>query len=139
MILQPHDFVVIVRASRRGGSLHFAGAWALAGIAESVELADAMAGLLRAGEAWEDVSVVSHAALFHRLPGAEREQILELLETRTTADIERSEALHEVALGLLADAETEDADAPLSRSGSVADYLAGAERAERVGAGVSAG
>jgi hypothetical protein len=84
-----------------------------------------MAGLLGAGEAWDDVRVVSRPALFHRLPGVEREQILELLETRTTADIERSEALHEAALGLLADAGTEDADAPLSRSGSVADYPAG--------------
>ena len=128
---------MIVRATQRRGSLHFPGPWTLAGIAESAPLADAMAGLLQADEAWEDVRVVSHSALFRRLAGAEREQILELLDTRTTADIARSDALREVALGLLDDAEA--ADAPLTRSGSVADYLAGAETAKRVEASVSAG
>ena len=109
------------------------------GIAESDALANAMADLLRAAEAGEDVRVVSHSTLFHRLSGADREQIVELLDTRTTADIERSEALREVALEVLADADTEVADAPLSRSGSVPDYLAGVEGAKRVEAGVSAG
>jgi hypothetical protein len=138
-ILRPHDFVVIVRATQRRGSLHFPGPWTLAGIAESAPLADAMAGVLRAAETWDDVRVVSHWALFRRLSGAEREQILELLDTRTTADIARSDALREVALGLLDDAEAEAADAPLTRSGSVADYLAGAEPAKRTEASVSAG
>jgi hypothetical protein len=136
-ILRPHDFVVIVRATQRRGSLHFPGPWTLAGIAESAPLADAMAGLLQADEAWEDVRVVSHSALFRRIAGAEREQILELLDTRTTADIARSDALREVALRLLDDDETEAADAPLTRSGSLADYLAREERATRVEASVS--
>jgi hypothetical protein len=42
-----------------------------------------------------------------------------------------------VALRLLDDDETEAADAPLTRSGSLADYLARAERATRVEASVS--
>lgn len=127
---------MIAQATHRRGSLHFPGPWTLAGIAESAPLADAMAGLLQSDGAWDDVRVVSHSALFRRLAGAEREHILELLDTRTTADIARSEALREAAVGLLDDAETEAADAPLTRSGSVAE-LARAERATRVEASVS--
>jgi hypothetical protein len=73
-----------------------------------------MAELIGSSDPFTEARTLTHYALFHKVSGRDREQILALLDNRTTADIERSEALRQTALAQLVD----DADAPLSRSGS---------------------
>jgi len=98
-----------------------AGPWSVAGTAENAALADTMAGLVRAEDASKDVRALSQPMLFRAISGAEREQVLELLDTRTTADIARAQALRAAALELLADSGPDVAEAPLTRSRSEAD------------------
>jgi hypothetical protein len=105
-----------VRARRLPGSLHAAGAWTVAGIAENAAVADTMAELLMAAEPGKEARAISHSALFHKLAGRDRERIVELLDNRTTADIARGDALREAAQAWL-----EAAQAPLSRSGSAGE------------------
>jgi hypothetical protein len=69
-----------------------------------------MAGLLMAAEPRKEARAVSHAALFHKVDGRDRERIVELLDNRTTADIARGQALRESARAWL-----ESAEAPLTR------------------------
>lgn len=72
-----------------------------------------MAELVAASDPLQEARALSHSELFHKVPGAERERIVELLACRTTADIARGEALHDAAQAWL-----DAAEAPLSRTGS---------------------
>jgi hypothetical protein len=74
-----------------------------------------MADVLMSDEPLKEARALSHAALFHKLAGADRERIVELLDNRTTAEIARGDAICRTAHAWL-----EAAEAPLSRSG-VAD------------------
>jgi hypothetical protein len=112
-ILGPHDFVVIVRSRRQRGTTHAAGAWAVAGIAEDAALAEAMVALIMSANPKQEARALSHAALFHKVAGADRDRIVELLDSRTTADIARGAELRRDAQAWLATTE-----APLSRSAS---------------------
>jgi hypothetical protein len=114
-ILGPHDFVVIARGRQRGPARR-AGAWTLAGIADDAAVAEAMAGLISSSDPLTETRTLSHSAIFHKVSGADREQIVALLENRTTADIARSETLRQAALAQLADAEPGMADALLGRA-----------------------
>ena len=69
-----------------------------------------MVGLAMAAEPKREARALSHSALFHKVAGADRERIVELLDNRTTADIARGDALRRGALAWL-----EAAEAPLSR------------------------
>jgi hypothetical protein len=45
-----------------------------------------MADLIMSTEPLKEARALSHAALFHKVAGADRERIVELLNNRTTAD-----------------------------------------------------
>jgi hypothetical protein len=111
MILHPHEFVVLARVRRPRGPAHRAGAWTLAGVADAEPVAETMAELVMAADPLKEARALSHSELFHKLGGAERERIVELLGCRTTADIARSETLR-----LTAQAWLDAAEAPLSRT-----------------------
>lgn len=77
------------------------GAWTPAGVVDSRELAEAMAALL-GEEARTEARAVSAHDLLHRTREEDRERILELLNSRTTADIERDLRLRSTAAMRLA-------------------------------------
>ncbi len=114
-----------MRLRRQPGSAHAAGAWNVAGIAESAALADTMANLVMSTEPRKEARALSHTALFHKVDGRDRERIVELLDNRTTADIARSEALRESAHAWL-----EAAAAPLSRADSTDASVAALESSD---------
>ena len=100
-ILGRRDFVVIVRRWRERGAVRRPGVWTPAGVADSRELADAMVALL-AENAGVEARAVSTHELLHREREEDRERILDLLNGRTTADIERDLALRAAAAMRLA-------------------------------------
>lgn len=111
MILHPHEFVVLARVRHARGPARRAGAWTVAGVADAEPVAETMAELVMAADPLKEARALSHSELFHKLGGAERERIVELLGCRTTADIARSETLR-----LTAQAWIEAAEAPLTRT-----------------------
>jgi hypothetical protein len=70
-----------------------------------------MVELVMSAEPRNEARALSHAALFHKVGGVDRERIVELLDNRTTADITRGDDLREAARAWLETAET-----PVSRS-----------------------
>jgi hypothetical protein len=96
-ILGRRDFVVIVRRWRQQGSIRRPGMWTPVGVVDDLELAAAMADLVRDDEAESDVSVVSADELLHVLPSQDREHILDRLNSRTAGDKRRDLALRHAA------------------------------------------
>jgi hypothetical protein len=104
-ILGRRDFVVIVRRWRKQGPNRLPGVWTPVGVADAVELAGAMADLVREDEAGADVSVVSADELFYELRSQDREHILDQLNSRTTNEMQRELALRRAAEARLAKPE----------------------------------
>jgi len=67
------------------------------GVVDDLQLAAAMADLLREGEPGTEASVVSADELLHTFPSQDRERILDRLNSRTTSDIQRDLALRSAA------------------------------------------
>ncbi|HET8750945.1 MAG TPA: hypothetical protein VFM43_00290 [Gaiellaceae bacterium] len=111
MILHPHEFVVLARLRHARGPARRAGSWTVAGVADAEPVAETMAELVMAADPLKEARALSHSELFHKLGGAERERIVELLACRTTADIARSDTLR-----LTAQAWLDALEAPLSRT-----------------------
>ena len=76
--------------------------WIPVGVVDDLELAAAMADLLREEEADADVSVVSADELLHTFRSQDRERILERLNSRTTEEIQRDLTLRRAAAARLA-------------------------------------
>jgi hypothetical protein len=89
-ILGRRDFVVIVRRWRQQGPARRSGMWTPVGVVDDLELAAAMADLVREdeAEAGSEVSVVSADELLHMFRAQDREHILGRLNSRTTNDIQ---------------------------------------------------
>ena len=101
-ILGRRDFVVIMRHWRQQGPVRSPDVWTPIGVVDSLELAAAMADLVREDEAGADVSVVSADDLFYELRSQDREHILERLNSRTSNEIQRDLALRRAAAERLA-------------------------------------
>jgi hypothetical protein len=117
--------------------------WTPAGVVDSRELAEAMAALL-AEEPSTEARAVSTHELLHRVREEDRERILDRLNSRSTADIERDLALrHAASMRLagtgerrsgrdrrsLADRRSEsDARLPVGERRSGSDRRSGRER-----------
>ena len=104
-ILGRRDFVVVVRHWRQQGPVRSPGVWTPVGVVDDLELAAAIADLVREAEAGADVSVVSADDLFYELRSQDREHILDRLNSRTTREIERERALRREAATRLAQHE----------------------------------
>jgi hypothetical protein len=76
--------------------------WTPIGVADDRDIVEAMADLLREEEAGAEVRVVSAHELLHKLPSQDREHILDVLNSRTTSDIQRELTLRRAAEALLA-------------------------------------
>lgn len=125
-ILGPHDFVVIVRSRRQPGPVRRAGAWRLAGVADDAAVAASMADLIMSSNPLEEAQALSHSGLLHELHGADRERIFDLLNSRTTAEVARADALRQTALARLADVQRDKRAGVNRRSGR--DRRTGQER-----------
>ena len=101
-ILGRRDFVVVVRHWRQQGPVRSPGVWTPLGVVDDLELAAAMADLVREDEADADVSVVSTHDLFYELRSQDREHILDRLNSRTTNEIQRDLTLRRAAAARLA-------------------------------------
>jgi hypothetical protein len=101
-ILGRRDFVVIVRRWRQQSSIRRSGVWTPVGVTDDLELAAAMADLLREDEASTEVSVVSADELLHTFRSQDRERILDRLNSRTTSEIQRDLTLRRAAAARLA-------------------------------------
>jgi hypothetical protein len=101
-ILGRRDFVVIVRRWRQQGPVRLPGAWTPIGVVDNLELAAAMADLVREDEAGNDVSVVSADELLYAFPSQDRARILDRLNSRTVNDIQRDLNLRRAAEARLA-------------------------------------
>jgi hypothetical protein len=78
------------------------GVWTPVGVVDDVELAAAMADLVREDEAGTDASVVSADELLYASPLEDRARILDRLNSRTTKDIQRDLTLRRAAEARLA-------------------------------------
>ena len=101
-ILGRRDFVVIVRRWRQQGPVRLPGVWTPVGVADDLELAAAMADLVREDEAGTDVSVISADELLYAFPSEDRARILDRLNSRTTNDIQHDLTLRRAAEARLA-------------------------------------
>jgi hypothetical protein len=102
-ILGSRDFVVIVRRWRQRGPVRRPGVWTPAGVVDDRELAEAMAELVQEGGAvGTEARVVSVHELLHKLRAEDRERILDRLNGRTTAEIERDLTLRRASEARLA-------------------------------------
>ena len=91
-----------MRRWRQLGPVRLAGVWAPASVVDDQELAEAMAALLREDGAGTQARVVSTYELLHKVPAEDRERILDRLNGRTTAEIERDRALQRAGAAVLA-------------------------------------
>jgi hypothetical protein len=107
-ILGRHDLIVIVRRWRQQGPARHPGVWTPVAVVDDLELAAAMADLLRE-ETGTDVSVVSADELLHVFRSQDRARILDRLNSRTTSEIQGEHSLRQEAEARLAK--------PRSRSG----------------------
>jgi hypothetical protein len=91
-----------VRRWRQQGPIRLPGVWTPVGVVDDLELAAAMADLVREDEAGIDASVVSANELLYAFPSQDRARILDRLNSRTTDDIQRDLTLRRAAEARLA-------------------------------------
>ena len=96
-ILGRRDFVVIVRRWRQQGPIRLPGVWTPVAVVDDLELAAAMADLVRDDDAGTDASVVTADELLYAFPSEDRAHILDRLNSRTTNDIQRDLTLRRAA------------------------------------------
>jgi hypothetical protein len=101
-ILGRRDFVVIVRRWQQQDPIRPPGVWTPVGVVDDLELAAAMADLVREDEAGTDASVVSANELLYAFPSEDRARILDRLNSRTTNDLQRELTLRRAAEARLA-------------------------------------
>ena len=95
-----------MRRWRQRGPIRRPGAWTPASVVDDRELAEVIADLLQEEEgAGTEARVVSSYELLHELRAEDRERVLDQLNCRTTADIERNVMLRRRAEARLASYE----------------------------------
>ena len=88
-IVGKNDFVVIVRRWRQRSPVRHPGAWNPVAVVDRRELAEAMAALLQEEGTDTEARAISCQELLHKIPTADRERILDRLNSRTTVEIKR--------------------------------------------------